>query len=170
MINFNGKTYESVDDMPPDVRREYEEAMRLLNKAKAELSESGEKVSKTETKTLVSTRIEIDGKEYSSPDEMPPDVRERYESLMKEMAKIAQGMMPTDSAAVVSAEPKNDAAPLTSSAPISEPVSRPVSAPPIQSSSPVIKEERASIGLLVAAAVVILLLLALGFALVLAMH
>jgi len=159
MITFNGKTYESVDDMPPDVRREYEDAMRLLNKAKAELSEGGGEVSKTEVKTSVSTRIEIDGKEYSSPDEMPPDVRERYESLMSDMAKIAQSMMPTELA--TSAAPKSEAALFASV--------ETASAPPLQSSSPVIKEEGTSIGLLVAA-VVVLLLLALGFVFVMAMR
>jgi len=168
MITFNGKTYESVDEMPRDVRREYENAMRLLNKAKAELSEGGGEMSKTEIKTSVSTRFEIDGKEYSSPDEMPPDVRERFESLMSDMAKIAQGMIPTESAA--SAEMKDEASLLISAEAISEPASQPISAPPIQSSSPVIKEERSSLGLLVAAAVVILLLLALGFVFVMAMH
>jgi hypothetical protein len=64
-----GKTYRSVEDMPPDVRQAYEQVM-ASSEAMAESSDSSP-----------ADKIIIDGKEYASAEEMPPEVRRSYEQM-----------------------------------------------------------------------------------------
>ena len=66
-----GKTYESVEEMPPEDRQAYERAMA---------SAGGPEVTHRFTNI---DKIIIDGKEYASAEEMPPDVRQSYEEMLK---------------------------------------------------------------------------------------
>ena len=71
------KTYRSLEEMPPEVRRAFEEAMASSNKPtdvqlSAETRISAESVE----------RIIIDGQEFSSVEEMPADIRGTYELAM----------------------------------------------------------------------------------------
>ena len=84
-IVFNGKEYDSVDAMPPDVRKEYEVALETLRKSGGEeiLSVLQRDMGVTGTHIKASFReIVVNGKKYESVDAMPPDVRRIYEQAM----------------------------------------------------------------------------------------
>jgi hypothetical protein len=68
---INGTEYESVEDMPDNIRRVYEEALHSL----AEPRRTG--------------RITFNGKEYQSVEDMPPDIRRTYQSIA-EIAESAE--------------------------------------------------------------------------------
>ncbi len=78
-IEVNGREYASVDDMPPDVRQLYEEAMRQLREQGP--GEPGEAIpagaGSPETHTTIRTtrRLIVNGKAIDSLDELPEDMR-----------------------------------------------------------------------------------------------
>ncbi len=82
-IVFNDKEYASVEEMPPEVRRAYQELVALLaipdrNPAADLAAESG-----GEPKlNLIRLRFLHDGKEYSSLEEMPPEARRQYQAAV----------------------------------------------------------------------------------------
>lgn len=94
-IVFNGKEYDSVDAMPPDVRKEYEVALETLRKSGGEeilsVLQRDMGVSGTHIKATY-REIVVNGKKYDSVDAMPPDVRRTYEQAM--------ARLPTSGAAV----------------------------------------------------------------------
>ena len=84
-IVFNGKEYDSVDAMPPDVRKEYEVALETLRKSGGEeilsVLQRDMGVSGTHIKATY-REIVVNGKKYDSVEAMPPDVRRTYEQAM----------------------------------------------------------------------------------------
>ena len=84
-IVFNGNEYDSVDAMPPDVRKEYEVALETLRKSGGEeiLAVLQRDMGVTGTHLKATFReIVVNGKKYASVDAMPPDVRRTYEQAM----------------------------------------------------------------------------------------
>ena len=84
-IVFNGKEYDSVDAMPPDVRKEYEVALETLRKSGGEeiLSVLQRDMGVTGAHIKATFReIVVNGKTYDSVDAMPPDARRTYEQAM----------------------------------------------------------------------------------------
>jgi hypothetical protein len=79
-ITFNGQTYDSVESMPPEVREQYQAALSALSgedRAKvASLLEGGAGI---RIKTTVKRKIRVNGKDYDSVDQLPPELREAYE-------------------------------------------------------------------------------------------
>jgi len=73
-IRCNGQDYASAEEMPPDIRRAYEQAMASMKDS------GGVQGSKT------STRIILNGKDYASVEEMPLDVRQLYERAICSVA------------------------------------------------------------------------------------
>jgi hypothetical protein len=77
-ITVNGREYDSVDHMPPEVREMYLQAM-------ATLRESGtQNVPGFIKKNIFSTVKEsftYNGREYKSRDEMPPEVRALFDNI-----------------------------------------------------------------------------------------
>ena len=65
-ITVNGHTYDSIEQMPPDVLQDYLQAMEATRDGK---------VSNASTGTVVSESIIYNGQEYKSRDELPPEVR-----------------------------------------------------------------------------------------------
>lgn len=98
IIVIDGKTYKSVEEMPADVRRTYENAMsQLADNDRNGLPDVLEDMTslKDQNKNgmpdafegmasnmISSTRIIADGDAYNSLDELPPDVRAKYEQAM----------------------------------------------------------------------------------------
>jgi len=84
-IVFNGKEYDSVDAMPPDVRKEYEVALEALRKSGGEeilsVLQRDMGVSGTHIKATF-REIVVNGKKYDSVEAMPPDVRRAHERAM----------------------------------------------------------------------------------------
>ena len=88
-IVFNGQEYDSVDAMPPDVRKEYEVALETLRKSGGEeiLSMLQRDMGVTGTHIKATVReIVVNGKKYASVEAMPPDVRRGYEQAMARLA------------------------------------------------------------------------------------
>ena len=98
IIVIDGKTYKSVEEMPADVRRSYESAMsQFADNDKSGLPDVLEDLTslKDQNKNglpdafegmlsnkILPTKIIADGNEYNSLDELPPDVRAKYEQAM----------------------------------------------------------------------------------------
>jgi len=84
-ITINGEQYDSPEAMPPDVRRMYEEAMRVAGPSVA----SGRSGGSTQVFTgragqrlgasvVVNKIITVNDRTYGSADELPPDLRKLY--------------------------------------------------------------------------------------------
>ena len=90
-ITINGRHYRSPDEMPPDVRQQYEEALRTIGSALA--SRQGSDTTEVVTgptgldvnsNLVIRKTVMVNGRTYKSTDEMPPEVRQIVEQ--------AQGM------------------------------------------------------------------------------
>lgn len=73
-VVFNGKEYSSVDEMPPDVRKLYDDVIASIASPDKAGGSGGVHIK-------VATRLVVNGKEYTSVHEMPPLVRAAYEKL-----------------------------------------------------------------------------------------
>lgn len=82
-ILFNGITYRSVNDMPPEVRQTYESLMEIMadknQNGVPDLFEGqlGRQVQRTQT-----TNIVYNGQSYNNLNELPPEARAKYEAFM----------------------------------------------------------------------------------------
>jgi len=96
-IVFNGKEYDNVDAMPPDVRKEYEVALETLRKSGGEeilaVLQRDMGVSGTHIKASY-REIVVNGKKYDSVDAMPPDVRRAYEQAMARVTPSGAAVRP----------------------------------------------------------------------------
>lgn len=100
LIVIDGKTYNSVNEMPEDVRRLYEQARSTFNDQDAnrvpdaierpgELSDKNRNgipdvIENTAGGPIVANALKVlfDGREYSNIDELPPDARAKYDQAM----------------------------------------------------------------------------------------
>jgi hypothetical protein len=69
---INGKEYNSIEEMPEDIRKAFEKAV---------ISKDGK--SSQITTTNMQNKIMFNGVEYESIDAMPQDVRQLYKEVMK---------------------------------------------------------------------------------------
>jgi len=82
-IVFNGREYDGLESMPPEVRQEYERVLGALgaedrDKVAAALGHgAGLKLNVT-----VHRKFRVGGKEYESVDAMPADVRAAYDQAL----------------------------------------------------------------------------------------
>ena len=141
-IVIDGKSYNSVDEMPPDIRQKYEEAMRALNDADGNLiPDAFENMNILADKdkdgmpdifeglagtSVVSSamKIIVDGKEYNSIEDLPPDARAKYEEAMGKLdanqngiPDFVEGMMGASMRTINSASSSGTGAPRRSSLP-----------------------------------------------------
>jgi len=98
LIVIDGKTYKSVEEMPEDVRRNYESAMsQLADNDRTGIPDALENLTSLAdqnkngmpdafegivSNTISSTKIVANGNEYTNLDDLPPDVRAKYEQAM----------------------------------------------------------------------------------------
>ena len=161
MIEFNGKQYDSVEAMPPEERRAYEKAMEMLAKVRQGAldnlpAETGQPETGQQRVVISRSTIVVDGKTYHSKEDMPPEVRRRYEDALTQWHRLADaaGDEPPAAPAVVGEEAGPGALPPEASPPLAP------------AASPVVQEAHTSVsGVLVvigAAALVLLLLVAAG--------
>ena len=73
-FKINGKEYNSIEEMNPDIRNAFEKAMA---------SQAGS--DHQENPATMQTKIIFNGTEYQSIDAMPQDVRHLYEKVLKTM-------------------------------------------------------------------------------------
>jgi len=82
-ITVNGKHYKSPEEMPPDVRRQYEQAMRMIGPALASAQGSATTRVDTTSRThgaqgdiVIQKTITVNQRTYPNADEMPPELRQ----------------------------------------------------------------------------------------------
>jgi hypothetical protein len=110
LIVIDGRSYQSVDEMPEDVRKQYEQAMQAFkdenNNKVADAFENmnlpGDKdqdgvadVFKGISSTNVMTggmKIIVNGQEFHGVEDLPPEVRAKYEQAMGSLDKNKNGM------------------------------------------------------------------------------
>src|SRR5687767_7086425 len=118
IIVIDGKTYHSVEEMPPAIRQKYEQAMQtpghansnqipdafetmniFADKDKDGLPDILENIASSQA-TVRSMKIIVDGKEFNSLEALPPEARARYEEAMGKLdanrngvPDFAEGMM-----------------------------------------------------------------------------
>ena len=110
VIVIDGKTYHSVEEMPPEIRQKYEQAMRSLGDANrnqipdafetmnifADKDKDGvpdilENITASHA-TVSSMKIIVDGKEFDGLDNLPPEARARYEEAMGKLDANRNGI------------------------------------------------------------------------------
>jgi hypothetical protein len=84
-ININGQEYNSVDEMPPDVRKAWEQAMSMLadrnGNGVPDILEGGNtRITRSSsvpgvTTVVTSSTVTVNGRKYDNWEEVPPDLR-----------------------------------------------------------------------------------------------
>jgi hypothetical protein len=88
-ITINGQEYNSPDEMPPDVRRLYDNAMQAMGNALPGGQAGNTTVFTSRggllnTNIVVRKNITVNDKHYKSLDEMPPELRQLAENAMQQ--------------------------------------------------------------------------------------
>jgi hypothetical protein len=102
-IIFNGKEYNSVEDMPTDARQAYESMMGIfadkdqngipdIMEGKGEVN--AQMIQPSSNVTMQSATIVYDGKAYNNVDELPPEARAQYAQAMGMLADQNQNGVP----------------------------------------------------------------------------
>ncbi len=132
-IIFNGVEYNSPEEMPEGLRTAYQKALSLAATGGA----AGAFPGKVNVKLSTRVRFVYGGKAYDSVDQMPPEVRAKYELAMQQLDRnhdgvpdVLQGniassaapdiIAPTSSADALNS-PSNDWAPITPTIPVVAP-------------------------------------------------
>jgi hypothetical protein len=78
-IEINGQRYDSIEQMPPEIREEY---LRLVAKM-GDADDDGipDRWDQAGTRTVVEERYVINGKEYRDLSEVPPELRQTIEEM-----------------------------------------------------------------------------------------
>lgn len=156
-ITFNGKTYDSLEQMPPDIRQAYESVMQVL----ADKNQNGvpDLFEGAVNAQATRARIVFNGQVYEHLDQLPPEAREKYEKMMGQWDKDHNGI--PDFAERIATMGLPSAPASTSSLPPSEPTFSQPTAIPVSPSAPNLEPEQTGLrfGVL---AVVLLALLCLG--------
>lgn len=95
LIVIDGKTYKSVDEMPEDVRKSYENAMRNFDNNQNGTPDVFEGIAPFQSSTtnvINATKIIVNGQVYDSLEQLPPDVRAKYEQAMGAMDANKNGI------------------------------------------------------------------------------
>ncbi len=83
-IIIDGKTYRSIDEMPPDVRQKYEQAMSALPDT------NGNQIPDAfENMNLFGDKNKK-GVEFNNIEELPPEARQKYEKLLRMLAEASE--------------------------------------------------------------------------------
>jgi len=87
-IVIDGRVYNSVDEMPADVRARYEQAMASLRQEIPQTTQTPPSAS-----LLTSgMKFVVDGQEYNHLEDLPPEARAKYEQAMAMLDKNQNGM------------------------------------------------------------------------------
>ena len=110
LIVIDGKTYHSIDEMPPDIRQKYEQAMRSLGDANGNLIPDAFEtmnIFADQNKNGVpdvleniaaghavvnSMKIVVDGKEFNGLEGLPAEHRARYEEALGKLDANRNGI------------------------------------------------------------------------------
>jgi hypothetical protein len=109
LIVIDGKTYKSVDEMPEEVRRNYESAMSQLDDSNKDgMPDMLENLTSSTDQNkngmpdaienmvsnvfASSTKLMVNGTEYNSLDELSPELRAKYEQAMGSLDSNKNGV------------------------------------------------------------------------------
>jgi hypothetical protein len=110
-IVIDGKSYDSVDEMPEDVRQKYEEAIRALKNQGGKLADMLADKDQNGVPDILENQVNspivkttfkfhVNGKEVTSLDDLPPEARAKFEQAMSKLdanhngiPDFAEGMM-----------------------------------------------------------------------------
>jgi hypothetical protein len=105
-ITFNGKTYQSLDEMPPEARQAYEQALRLLADQNANgvpdfldgLAQGqslDDMLRPLNVLSAANTQIVYNGQTYTNLHDMPPEARQAYQQAMRALDQNGNGVPDT---------------------------------------------------------------------------
>lgn len=120
-IIFNGKTYNSLEEMPPNERQAYEQMMNIFVDANGNgIPDFLEGDMVKNVLSAVTSNIHFNGQVYEGMNELPPDVREKIQGAFEKMSelgivtKTTPSMMMGVNSAQVSGEPQIRSRPFVS--------------------------------------------------------
>lgn len=95
-IVVNGKSYSSVEEMPPEIRKVYQETMGVLADADRNgipdilEGKSGAKITvqNISARTGNTAIVDSDGKVYTDVSSLPPEAREKYARAMEKLGQV----------------------------------------------------------------------------------
>jgi hypothetical protein len=118
-ITINGQTYFSIDDMPADVRRQYEAAMQLISKNRGAPADDsagdisistggdGSPLGFQSVTNVTSRRIVINGREFARWEDVPAEVQAAFQSAgANPQMPFAPRAMPVADAAAAPMSPR----------------------------------------------------------------
>lgn len=158
IIVIDGKTYNSVTEMPPDVRARYEQAMRGVKDVGRDGTSDGFDAAPPAPVMSSGMKFVVDGREYTSIADLPPEARAKYEQAMGILDKNMNGI-PDFVEGMLGMPPQSPAQPGMTATSSPRPASR---AP--QPASPTISPDTSNGWMLVLAGGFLLLLCAAGAA------
>jgi hypothetical protein len=87
-IIHNGQEYDDVNQMPPDVREAYEQAIKAMGNIFADNDQNGmpDVLENTTGGSNIQTtyQVEVNGQVYKSPEELPANLRPIFDHLSKQ--------------------------------------------------------------------------------------
>jgi hypothetical protein len=96
IISFNGKSYNSLEEMPADQRAAYEQVMSFMkdenHNGVPDLFE-GDAIQKM-IKMSANTSVVVNGQEVQSLESLPPEARAKFEKAMLKLSQL--GLLPQE--------------------------------------------------------------------------
>jgi hypothetical protein len=142
ILSFNGKTYNSLEEMPADQRAAYEQVMAFMkdenNNGIPDMFE-GDTIQKM-IKMSANTRVMVNGQEVLGLDALQPEVREKFDRAMQTLERL--GILPTGMPGKMGAPLQSPSQPTPQIAPIEPSFTQSPSV--IQSPPSVISEDTGS--------------------------
>jgi hypothetical protein len=137
-IIYNGQQYNDIDQMPPEVREAYENAMKAIGNIFADNDHNG-MPDVLENATSVSNiqttyQVKVNGQVYKNPEDLPANLRPIFEQLAKQSdGRNTEEIKKADEPAIVVSENQTQWIDQQTSAKYNnEPVIQPVEGKPAQ--------------------------------------
>ena len=93
-ISFNGKTYNSLEEMPADQRAAYENVMAFMKDENHNgIPDMFEGDAIQKMMTMANTRVIVNGQEMQSIESLPPEARAKYDKAMQKLSQL--GILPS---------------------------------------------------------------------------
>lgn len=88
-INFNGKTYNSLEEMPANERRAYEQLQKIFVDANGNgIPDFLEGDVAQKVITAFRSVVNYDGKVYNNLDELPPEMRQKVQNAFEKLNQM----------------------------------------------------------------------------------
>lgn len=92
-IVIDGKTYDSVADMPEEVRRRYEEALRTLRDRDENRVPDVLETHPDISRAAGGIKVVVDGQEIYSLDDLPPEKRAKFDQAIHALDDYRNGIL-----------------------------------------------------------------------------